>query len=362
MSNKGISPEEIMKVLKHVKHPGFSRDIVSFGLVKDVKAEGSKVSFALLYTTQSDSERAQIEKEAREAILSHLKGVGEITIDVKSRGEGAGPQAGAQRGIPNRRGVPGVGHIIAVTSGKGGVGKSTVSVNLALALSEMGLSVGLLDADIYGPNIPMMIGAKGYPSESNRQIVPLTSFNVKVISMGFLLPEDESPVIWRGPLVAQAVQQLLFQVAWAPLDYLVVDMPPGTGDAQLTLTQAVLLTGGVIVTTPQDVALLDSTKGVRMFQTVNTPILGIVENMSFFLCPHCGERTDIFSHGGARKAAERLRVPFLGEISLDPEIRVGGDAGRPILVANPSSPQSEAFRKITKALLQEVEKVGNVPT
>ena len=355
MANKKIDKEKVVSVLKEVKHPGFSRDIMSLGLVKEINVDGDKIGLTLLYTTQSDAEKAQIEKETREAISSRLEGVAEVIIEGQSGGGGAQPKV--RTGMPNKKGVPGVEHIIAVSSGKGGVGKSTVSVNIALALSEKGLNVGIMDADIYGPNIPMMIGTKGHPTQSNQQIVPLISHNVKVISMGFLLPADESPVIWRGPLVSQAVQQLLYQVAWAPLDYLIVDMPPGTGDAQLTLTQSVLLAGGVIVTTPQDVALLDSTKGVKMFETVNTPILGIVENMSFFLCPHCGERTEIFSHGGARKAADKLGVPFLGEVSLDPEIREGGDSGKPIMVANPDSPQSEAFRKITESLIQQVERV-----
>ena len=261
----------------------------------------------------------------------------------------AGPQAG--HGKDNL--IPGVKYVIAVSSGKGGVGKSTVSVNLAVSLALTGAKVGLLDADIYGPNIPMMMGVAKPPEQKDGKIVPAESHGVKLISMGFFVPEDTA-VVWRGPMVHTAIQQLFRDVLWGELDYLLIDLPPGTGDAQLTLTQLVPLTGAVTVTTPQEVALHDVRKGMMMFQKVNVPLLGIVENMSYFLCGHCGERTEIFSHGGGERAAATLGVPFLGRVPIDPAIRAGGDSGTPIVVANPASPQSAAFREIAQKIIAEV--------
>jgi ATP-binding protein involved in chromosome partitioning len=249
--------------------------------------------------------------------------------------------------------IPGVKYVIAVSSGKGGVGKSTVSVNLSVALALTGAKVGLLDADIYGPNIPMMMGVTKPPEQKDGKIVPAESHGVKLISMGFFVPEDTA-VVWRGPMVHTAIQQLFRDVLWGELDYLLIDLPPGTGDAQLTLTQLVPLTGAVTVTTPQEVALHDVRKGMTMFQKVNVPLLGIVENMSYFLCGHCGERTEIFSHGGGERAAAKLGIPFLGRVPIDPAIRAGGDSGVPIVVANPASPQSVAFREIAQKIIAEV--------
>jgi ATP-binding protein involved in chromosome partitioning len=249
--------------------------------------------------------------------------------------------------------IPGVKYVIAVSSGKGGVGKSTVSVNLAVALALTGAKVGLLDADIYGPNIPMMMGVSKPPEQQDGKIVPANSHGVKLISMGFFVPEDTA-VVWRGPMVHTAIQQLFRDVLWGELDYLLIDLPPGTGDAQLTLTQLVPLTGAVTVTTPQEVALHDVRKGMMMFQKVNVPLLGIVENMSYFLCGHCGERTEIFSHGGGERAAATLGVPFLGRVPIDPAIRDGGDSGNPIVVADPASPQSAAFREIAQKIITGV--------
>lgn len=260
-----------------------------------------------------------------------------------------GPQPG--HGKDNL--IPGVKYVIAVSSGKGGVGKSTVSVNLAVALSLTGAKVGLLDADIYGPNIPMMMGVSKPPEQKDGKIAPAESHGVKLISMGFFVPE-ETAVVWRGPMVHTAIQQLFRDVLWGELDYLLIDLPPGTGDAQLTLTQLVPLTGAVTVTTPQEVALHDVRKGMMMFQKVNVPLLGIVENMSYFLCGHCGERTEIFSHGGGERAAVKLGVPFLGRVPIDPAIRDGGDSGTPIVVADPASPQSAAFREIAQKIIAGV--------
>jgi ATP-binding protein involved in chromosome partitioning len=249
--------------------------------------------------------------------------------------------------------IPGVKHVIAISSGKGGVGKSTVAVNLAVVMGLTGAKVGLLDADIYGPNIPMMMGVTKPPEQKDGKIDPAESHGVKLISMGFFVPENTA-VVWRGPMVHTAIQQLFRDVLWGELDYLLIDLPPGTGDAQLTLTQLVPLTGAVTVTTPQEVALHDVRKGMTMFQKVNVPLLGIVENMSYFVCGHCGERTEIFSYGGGERAAAKLGVPFLGRIPIDPAIRNGGDSGIPIVIADPTSPQSSAFREIAQKIIAEV--------
>lgn len=251
--------------------------------------------------------------------------------------------------------IPGVKHVIAVSSGKGGVGKSTVSVNLAVAMGLSGAKVGLLDADIYGPNIPMMMGLEKTPEQKDGKISPAESHGIKLISMGFFVPEDQA-VVWRGPMVHTAIQQLFRDVLWGELDYLLIDLPPGTGDAQLTLSQLVPLAGAITVTTPQEVALHDVRKGMMMFQKVNVPLLGIVENMSYFVCGHCGERTEIFDHGGGERAADKLGVPFLGRVPIDPAIREGGDTGRPLVVANPDSPQAKAFRDIAGQVMAQLSK------
>ena len=245
--------------------------------------------------------------------------------------------------------IPNVKHVIAISSGKGGVGKTTVAVNLSVALSLAGAKVGLMDADVYGPNIPMMMGVPTPPQQEDGKIKPAEGHGVKVISMGYFVPE-ETAVVWRGPMIHTAIQQFFRDVIWGELDYLLVDLPPGTGDAQLTLSQLVPLCGAVTVTTPQEVALHDVRKGMMMFQKVNVPLLGLIENMSYFVCGHCGERTEIFSHGGGERAAEKLGIPFLGRIPIDPAIRAGGDTGMPIVVANPTSPQATAFREIAAKL------------
>ena len=251
--------------------------------------------------------------------------------------------------------IPGVKHVIAVSSGKGGVGKSTVSVNLAVAMGLSGAKVGLLDADIYGPNIPMMMGIEKTPEQKDGKISPAESHGIKLISMGFFVPEDQA-VVWRGPMVHTAIQQLFRDVLWGELDYLLIDLPPGTGDAQLTLSQLVSLSGAITVTTPQEVALHDVRKGMMMFEKVNVPLLGIVENMSYFVCGHCGERTEIFAHGGGERAAETLGVPFLGRVPIDPAIREGGDTGRPLVVADPGSPQAKAFHDIAGQVMARLGK------
>lgn len=256
--------------------------------------------------------------------------------------------------------LPQVKHVVAISSGKGGVGKSTVAVNLAVALAASGAKVGLLDADIYGPNVPMMLGVGKQPEQKEGKIIPAESHGVKVISMGFFVAEDTA-VVWRGPMIHSAIQQFLRDVIWGELDHLLVDLPPGTGDAQLTLAQLVPLCGAVTVTTPQEVALHDVRKGMMMFQKVNVPLLGLIENMSYFVCGHCGERTEIFSHGGGERAAEKLGIPFLGHIPIDPAIRAGGDTGMPIVVADPASPQAKAFREIADALIHRITTLSAGP-
>lgn len=263
-------------------------------------------------------------------------------------------QPGAGDGPARSNLIPGVKYVLAVSSGKGGVGKSTVAVNLAVALRVSGATVGLLDADIYGPNIPMMMGVTKPPEQRDGKIIPAENHGVKLISMGFFVPE-ETAVVWRGPMVHTAIQQFFRDVLWGDLDYLLIDLPPGTGDAQLTLTQLVPLRGAITVTTPQNVALYDVRKGIMMFQKVNVPLLGLIENMSHFVCGHCGEKTEIFSYGGGERAAQAMGIPFLGRIPIDPAIRAGSDSGLPIVVGHPDSPQTQAFLDIARKVREEVE-------
>lgn len=250
--------------------------------------------------------------------------------------------------------LPGVKHIVAISSGKGGVGKSTVAANLAVAMAASGAKVGLIDADIYGPNIPMMLGVRKPPEQKDGKLLPAESYGVKLISMGFFVP-DEKAIVWRGPMVHTAIQQFFRDVIWGELDYLLIDLPPGTGDAQLSISQLVTLAGVITVTTPQEVALHDVRKGMMMFKGVNVPLLGVIENMSYYICRHCGEREEIFSHGGGQRAAEKLGVPFLGAIPIDPAIRAGGDEGMPIVAADPDSPQAKTFRDIAAKIASELK-------
>jgi ATP-binding protein involved in chromosome partitioning len=348
-----LTEEKVLETLRTVRFPGLSRDIVSFGFVKDLAIGGGNVSLRLEITTESTSAAEEIRRDATEKLRS-LPGVHSVTIrlDVKPPAPAAAgrPAAAAPSAI-----LPEVRFTVAVASGKGGVGKSTVAANLALALERVGRRVGLMDSDIYGPSQQMMMGIdeKPYVNEAN-QIVPVERYGVRVMSLGFLMDVDQ-PVIWRGPMVMKAVEQFLQDVAWGPLDFLVIDLPPGTGDAQLTLTQKIHLSGAVIVTTPQDVSLIDARKGLAMFQKVNVPVLGIVENMSYYICPSCGHREEIFKHGGGRRTAEALQVPFLGEIPLDPKVVAGGDSGRPIVVADPHSTVSEAYIRIAEDIVRRLE-------
>jgi ATP-binding protein involved in chromosome partitioning len=341
-----FTEHEVREALRKVKFPGLSRDIVSFGFVKQVAVQGGTVRVEIAMTTAKESAAEQVEREAR-AVLEALPGVGEVLLDVRSQAP--------QSSTPERpRLLTGVRHKIAVASGKGGVGKSTVAANLALALRQSGSSVGLLDADIYGPSQQMMMGCTEQPMVSeNQKIIPVDGNGVGVMSLGFLM-EPDTPVIWRGPMVMKALQQFLEDVEWGELDYLVVDLPPGTGDAQLTITQLVPLDGAVIVTTPQDVALIDARKGLHMFRKVNVPVLGVIENMSAYVCPQCGHREAIFKEGGGCRTAEQLGVPFLGAIPIDPSIVLGGDAGTPIVSSHPDSEAARAFSSIARAIAEQV--------
>jgi ATP-binding protein involved in chromosome partitioning len=345
-----LTEERVLEALKEVRFPGLSRDIVSFGFVKDLAVGGGNVSFRLEVQTSSPRAAEEIRRDATERLRS-LPGVNAVTIRLDVREPGPAPPRGAV-GVPPADAslLPDVRFKVAVASGKGGVGKSTVAANLALALSRLGSRVGLMDSDIYGPSQQMMMGIDEKPriDDANR-IVPIDKFGVRVMSLGFLMDVDQ-PVIWRGPMVMKAVEQFLGDVSWGKLDFLVIDLPPGTGDAQLTLTQKIQLSGAVIVTTPQDVALIDARKGLAMFQKVNVPVLGIVENMSFYVCPECGHREEIFKHGGGEKTAKRLNVPFLGAIPIDPKVTIGGDAGVPIVVSEPKSPVTEAFLRVAEAV------------
>ena len=357
-----VTEADVLRALSSVRYPGFTRDIVTFGVVKDLGVDGGAVSFRIELGAGNKAVAGTIEHDARAAVAA-LDGVTSVVIRLDPEAPPQGGRPGPAAGALDAALLPGVMHTIAVASGKGGVGKSTVAVNLAVGLAQRGARVGLLDADIYGPSIPIMMGTNERPviDATGRFITPFDRWGVRFMSLGFLVDKDAA-VIWRGPMVMKAIEQLLRDVAWGELDVLVVDMPPGTGDAQLTLSQKVRLSGAVIVTTPQDVALADAIKGVSMFRKVGVPVLGIVENMSTFLCPHCGNRTDIFGHGGGRREAGRLDAPFLGEIPLDASIREGGDAGRPVVVADPASTIAASFLSVAdKVLLALAGNDGDAP-
>jgi ATP-binding protein involved in chromosome partitioning len=346
--------EQVLDALKTVRFPGLSRDIVSFGFVRDIRVDGGAVSFTIHFQTENPAVGQQIARDA-EAAVRALEGVSEVHLNLEiGARQSAGASAPMAAGQPNT--LAGVKYRIAVASGKGGVGKSTVSTNLSLSLRALGYSVGLLDADIYGPSQQMMLGIEGRPQidEADEKIIPMERHGVKTMSLG-LITEPDTPVIWRGPMVMKAIDQFLTDVKWGNLDFLIIDLPPGTGDAQLTLTQKAGLTGAVVVTTPQDVALIDARKGLAMFRKVNVPVLGIIENMSYFICRHCGEREEIFGHGGGQRTAEMLGVPFLGEVPLDPKVVVGGDSGEPIVVSDPQAPAAAAFRELARQVAQQVE-------
>ena len=342
-----LTQQAILEALKTVKYPGYSRDIVSFGLVKEIAVNGGAASLSLQLTGGNAEIARQIKSEI-ETALSRVPGLEQMHVEVRAPASQTAP---VQAGNPMSRQarLPGLGRVVAVASGKGGVGKSTVSGNLACALRHLGASVGLLDCDIYGPSIPLMMGMHDKPTISAAEkLVPPVAHGVKLMSMGLLI-EGDAPVIWRGPMITKTIQQFISDVEWGDLDFLLVDLPPGTGDAQLSLCQTVPLDGGVIVTTPQEASLGVVRKGIIMFEKVNVPILGLVENMSYFTAPN-GERVEIFGHGGGRLEAEKRHLPFLGEIPIYLEIRRGGDAGMPVVVSNPQDAPAQAFISIAKTL------------
>jgi ATP-binding protein involved in chromosome partitioning len=342
-----VSTEQVLEALKVVQDPDLHRDIVSLGFVQNMRIEGGSVAFDVVLTTPACPVKGTLHDQARDAVR-RIPGVTDVDVNMTFN------VASSRQPQPQQL-IPGVRNVIAVASGKGGVGKSTVSTNLSIALAQTGARVGLLDADIYGPNIPLMMGFRGKPDvfgkavvdangNETQLIVPLLAYGVKLMSIGFLIGDDDNPVIWRGPMVHGAIQQFLRDVDWGDLDYLVIDLPPGTGDAPLSLSQLVPIAGVVVVTTPQDVALQDVVKGIAMFEKLSVPIAGIVENMSYFQCPHCNEVTEIFGHGGGARLGEKYGIPLLGRIPLDVRIRSGGDEGRPIVIGEPESPVAEAFR------------------
>ncbi len=347
----GVSEGAVLDNLRKIIDPDLHRDIVSLGMIKDLAINpgdgGARVSFTFELTTPACPVRDQFKKQAEAATLD-VPGVSAVDVKMSANVRSSGPASGA-----GQIQLPGVKNIIAVGSGKGGVGKSTVAANLAAALARSGAKVGLLDADMYGPSVPVLMGIRSQPRVDGKTLIPHEVHGVKLMSIGFLT-DDDKPIIWRGPMVGQAIKQLLGDVRWGELDYLLVDLPPGTGDAPLTLIQSIPLSGVVVVTTPQDVALGIATKALQMFRNLRVPILGIVENMSGFHCPNCGHETDIFSVGGGRTAAEANKVPFLGGIPLDQSIRMSGDQGEPIASSQPDSVHSEPFETIARAMAAQV--------
>jgi len=341
-----LNEKNILESLKQVKDPDLHRNIVELGFVKNLSITGSAVKFDLQLTTPACPVRDQFITECERAIRENIEEVGKIDITMT---------ANVQRNTHAQKEdiLPGVKNTIAVASGKGGVGKSTVAVNLAVALAMDGAKVGMVDADVYGPSAPLMFGIDERPKVMNNKLQPLEKYGVKVMSIGFLVDPMEA-VIWRGPMASGAVKQFMSDVNWGDLDYLIFDLPPGTGDIQLTLVQTIPLTGAVIVTTPQDVALADARKGLVMFNKVNVPVLGIIENMSYFICSHCGQRENIFDSGGGKRTSEELNVPFLGEIPIDTKVRVGGDTGDPIVHGEPESPQGKIIHGIARQLAAQV--------
>ncbi|WP_341909566.1 iron-sulfur cluster carrier protein ApbC [Ferrovibrio terrae] len=378
----GVTEAQIMDALRGVVDTDHGKNVVDLGIVSGLVIKGGNIGFVLEVPAKEGAAKEPLRRAAEQAV-ARLPGVTSATVVLTAESQGksgaakaaphahnhahdhghshaapaaSGGQAGKAPEVGARPAIPGIRSIIAVASGKGGVGKSTTAVNLALALAQSGKKVGLLDADIYGPSLPRMMGITGKPhSPDGKRLHPLQGWGIPCMSMGFLVPED-TPMIWRGPMVMSALEQMLRDVEWGELDVLVVDMPPGTGDAQLTMAQRVPLAGAVIVSTPQDIALLDARKGLNMFRRVDVPVLGIIENMSYFCCPNCGHRSDIFAHGGARKTAEELGCDFLGELPLKIEIRETSDGGAPIVASRPDSDEAKAYRAIAAKVAEKIDR------
>ena len=356
-----VTEDTVLAALRKVVDPVRKNDIVGLGMVSGLVIKGGNVGFSIEVDPARGKALEPLRQEAERAVQA-LPGVVSATVVLTAHRAGAAAPQRAPHAhpaqAPAKAPAPGIRSIIAVASGKGGVGKSTTAANLALGLAAEGATVGLLDADVYGPSMPRMMGIRGKPSSPDgKTLEPMRNYGISIMSMGFLV-DEETPMIWRGPMVMSAIQQMLRDVNWGELDILVVDMPPGTGDAQLTLAQQVPLAGAVIVSTPQDIALLDARKGLNMFRKVDVPVLGIIENMSYFACPHCGQRSEIFAHGGARKEAERLGVEFLGEIPLHIAIRETSDSGQPIVVSQPDSAHAKTYRAIARRLLEKLAPAG----
>jgi ATP-binding protein involved in chromosome partitioning len=356
-----LTKQQVTDSLASIKAPD-GTPLLQTGTVSDIVVGDGKVFFSITVDAAAVKAWEPVRKRVEDAVKA-VPGVSSVMVALTAEKSGGGSQAGRtspaaaarQQRTDGPSGVPGVKAIIAVASGKGGVGKSTTAINLALALRDLGLKVGVLDADIYGPSLPKLLAIKERPETiGGTKLKPIVRHGLSVMSIGFLI-EEETPMIWRGPMVMSALTQMLREVEWGELDIMVVDMPPGTGDAQLTMAQQVPLAGAVIVSTPQDLALIDARRGIAMFQRVNVPVLGIVENMSYFLCPQCGTRSDIFGHGGARHEAERLKVPFLGEVPLDMAIRETSDAGTPLVASQPDGAHAKIYRAIAQNVRQQLE-------
>jgi ATP-binding protein involved in chromosome partitioning len=360
-----VTEQAVLQALRGVRDPERQQDIVALGLVRDLVIEDAQVSFSLAFTGEPPATKVALHSGASRAV-GQIPGVSKVHVKMGSAAPAARPAAHAPHAPASGSSgalIPEVRHTIAVSSGKGGVGKSTVAVNLAVALARTPAGVGLIDADVYGPDVPLMLGSRGRPGMFDNRIIPVEVHGLKMMSIGLLVNERE-PLVWRGPMIHSFIQQMLKDVLWGALDYLVFDMPPGTGDAQLSLSQVIPLSGVVMVTTPQDVALLDVRKALGMFQRLNVPILGIVENMSYFVAPDTGTRYNIFGEGGGRRLAEEYGVPLLAEIPLDPEVRIGGDEGTPIVVRRPRSTQAAAFHALAEAVtrrLGELAPLSSLP-
>jgi ATP-binding protein involved in chromosome partitioning len=339
MVEKNITKEAVLEALSHVQEPELHRDLVSLNMIKDIQIDGKRVSFKIELTTPACPLRGKIEEEARQAVLA-LDGVQEVKIELTANV----PNDGRVRSLID---LP-IRNAIAVGSGKGGVGKTTIAVNLAVCLAQRGARVGLLDADIYGPNIPTMMGINRLPPQKGQKIQPAEAFQVKLMSIGFLVRADQ-PLIWRGPMLHSAIRQFLSDVEWGELDYLVVDLPPGTGDAALSLSQSLPLSGGVIVTLPQQVSLEDARRGIEMFRQLEVPVLGVIENMSYLELPD-GTKIDIFGSGGGKVLADQAGVPFIGSVPIDPEVRISGDNGMPVVIARPDSEVAKALTRMSEEI------------
>ncbi len=352
-----INEQTVLNCLDQVIDPKSGKSAVALGLIAGLVIKDGNVGFALEINPKEANEMELLRKKCEDAVfaLPGVKSVSAVLTAEQAAAAPSRPQTPPQQQPAQKPEVPGVAAIVAVASGKGGVGKSTCAVNLALGLAALGLKVGMLDADVYGPSLPRMLGLKGKPqSKDGKKLIPMEKWGLKVMSMGFLVEED-TPMIWRGPMIMSALQQMVFDVDWGALDVLIVDMPPGTGDAQLTLAQKVPLAGAVIVSTPQDIALIDARKGLNMFRKVDVPVFGIIENMSYFLCPSCGERSDIFGHGGAHETAKELGVDFLGEVPLHMDIRKTSDAGTPITATEPDSAHAKIYRDLAAKVQEKIE-------